>query len=78
VGGESGPGARLVEEDWVIDIREQCRKAGVAFFFKQWVVCRRAKMVGLSKDGPGTKCQLTRYWQFSENTNAAMKEIDAY
>ena len=36
VGGESGPGARPIEEGWVIDIQQQCQKAGVAFFFKQW------------------------------------------
>lgn len=36
VGGESGPGARLMDPDWVIDIKEQCKKAGVPFFFKQW------------------------------------------
>lgn len=36
VGGESGPGARPVEESWILDIRDQCREAGVAFFFKQW------------------------------------------
>jgi protein gp37 len=36
VGGESGPGARPMERDWVISIRNQCEQAGVAFFFKQW------------------------------------------
>jgi len=36
VGGESGPGARPVEESWVLDIRDQCKASGVAFFFKQW------------------------------------------
>ena len=36
VGGESGPGARPMQELWVTDIRDQCRKANVAFFFKQW------------------------------------------
>ncbi|MGI8857027.1 MAG: DUF5131 family protein [Thermomicrobiales bacterium] len=36
VGGESGPGARPMNPAWVIDIRDQCRQAGVAFFFKQW------------------------------------------
>lgn len=36
VGGESGPGARPMQEDWVLSIREQCEAAGVAFFFKQW------------------------------------------
>lgn len=36
VGGESGPGARRMTAEWVKDIRDQCRKANVAFFFKQW------------------------------------------
>jgi protein gp37 len=36
VGGESGPQARPMAEDWVIEIRDQCRAANVAFFFKQW------------------------------------------
>lgn len=36
VGGESGPGARPMDARWVLDIRNQCLSAGVAFFFKQW------------------------------------------
>ena len=36
VGGESGPKARPMREEWAIDIREQCLSAGVPFFFKQW------------------------------------------
>jgi protein gp37 len=36
VGGESGPGARTMNKQWVLDIRDQCKKAHVAFFFKQW------------------------------------------
>jgi len=36
VGGESGPGARPMNEEWVTDIRRQCAWANVAFFFKQW------------------------------------------
>ena len=36
VGGESGPGARPMDEAWVLGIREQCREARVPFFFKQW------------------------------------------
>jgi protein gp37 len=36
VGGESGPRARPIEESWVVDVRDQCIDAGVAFFFKQW------------------------------------------
>lgn len=36
VGGESGPGARAMQAEWVVDIRDQCLAAGVPFFFKQW------------------------------------------
>lgn len=36
VGGESGPGARQIKPQWVTDIRDQCLKADVPFFFKQW------------------------------------------
>jgi protein gp37 len=36
VGGESGPRARPMDSAWVIDIRNQCLKASVPFFFKQW------------------------------------------
>jgi len=43
VGGESGPGARPMEKDWVISIRQQCRIQGVTFFFKQWGGVRKKK-----------------------------------
>ena len=36
VGGESGPKARTIKKEWVLDIRDQCRKSIVPFFFKQW------------------------------------------
>jgi protein gp37 len=36
VGGESGPRARPIDVQWVREIREACRRAGAAFFFKQW------------------------------------------
>jgi protein gp37 len=36
VGGESGPGARPLEREWVVGVRDQCKKAKVPFFFKQW------------------------------------------
>lgn len=35
VGGETGPGAREMDPGWARDIRDQCRAAGVSFFFKQ-------------------------------------------
>jgi len=36
VGGESGPRARVMAEEWALDLRDQCRAQKVAFFFKQW------------------------------------------
>jgi len=36
VGGESGHDARSMEEEWVLEIKQQCDAADVAFFFKQW------------------------------------------
>ena len=36
VGGESGPGARPMEPEWVRQIRDNCAASGVPFFFKQW------------------------------------------
>ncbi len=36
VGGESGPKARPMHPDWARSIRDQCKEAGVPFFFKQW------------------------------------------
>ena len=35
-GGESGPRARFMDPSWVREVRDQCQRAGVAFFFKQW------------------------------------------
>ncbi len=35
-GGESGPGARAMDPDWVRGVRDQCAVASVPFFFKQW------------------------------------------
>jgi protein gp37 len=36
VGGESGRKARPISKEWIIDIKNQCEMASVAFFFKQW------------------------------------------
>jgi protein gp37 len=47
VGGESGPGARPMQEEWVTDIRDICLASNVPFFFKQWggVIKKRAGRV---------------------------------
>ncbi len=42
-GGESGPGARKMEEAWVLRLRDRCREAGVPFFFKQWGGVRKSR-----------------------------------
>ena len=43
VGGESGPKARPMDHRWVIQIRDQCIKKEVPFFFKQWGGVRKHK-----------------------------------
>lgn len=50
VGGESGPGSRPMNAEWVSDIRDQCAVAGVAFFFKQWGGTNK-KRTGRELDG---------------------------
>jgi len=50
VGGESGPGARPMKEEWVVSIQEQCAAANVPFFFKQWGGVRK-KVHGRSLHG---------------------------
>jgi protein gp37 len=45
-GGESGHNARPVKQEWVLDIKDHCQKAGVPFFFKQW---------GMAKFNPDPK-----------------------
>jgi protein gp37 len=50
VGGESGHGARPLQKEWVLNIREQCRAADVAFFFKQWGGVQKAA-AGRQLDG---------------------------
>jgi protein gp37 len=43
LGGESGPGARPIDEAWVVSVRDACRSASVPFFFKQWGGTRKGK-----------------------------------
>jgi protein gp37 len=50
VGGESGSGARPMDKEWIIEIKNQCKKAKVAFFFKQWGGVRK-KTTGRILDG---------------------------
>jgi len=43
VGGESGPGARSMQPEWAVRIRDQCAAQSVPFFFKQWGGVHRKK-----------------------------------
>lgn len=43
VGGESGLGARIMEREWVVSLRDQCLRAGVPWFFKQWGGVRKSE-----------------------------------
>jgi three-Cys-motif partner protein len=49
-GGESGPGHRPVQAEWIRGLRDRCHRDGVAFFFKQWGGLR-AKSGGRQLDG---------------------------
>lgn len=50
VGGESGPKSRPIDPEWVIDLRDQCQRADVPFFFKQWGG-KNKKKAGRALDG---------------------------
>jgi protein gp37 len=50
VGGESGHGARPMKKEWVVSVRDQCKREGVPFFFKQWGGVRK-KAAGRKLDG---------------------------
>lgn len=73
-GGESGPGARPMRPAWVQSIRRQCRRAGVAFFFKQWG--------GVRKDRTGRMLNGRTYDEMPpvliESTVRGRKPLPAY
>jgi protein gp37 len=50
VGGESGAGARPMQKEWVLSLRDQCEHAQIPFFFKQWGGVRKSK-AGREIDG---------------------------
>jgi len=68
VGGESGPRARPIDSAWVTDIRDQCSRAGVAFFFKQWGG-KNKKRAGRVLDG--------RTWDEMPNVEAVREAASA-
>jgi protein gp37 len=85
VGGESGPGARPMKKEWVVSVRDQCRRASVPFFFKQWGGVRKAAS-GRRLDGR-TYDEFPRRVQYpvlaadyclslAANVEAAFKKVD--
>ena len=71
VGGESGPKARPMDETWAIEIRDQCKIAKVAFFFKQWGGVR-PKSGGRRLRGR----EWNEYPKISEHKSASTKQIE--
>lgn len=53
-GGESGPGARPMHPDWARSVRDQCKAAGVPFWFKQWGEWAPNCLCGKAKPCKGT------------------------
>src|SRR5215472_13741436 len=68
VGGESGPGARPMDPEWVRSVRHQCIKSGVSFFFKQWGGVRKAR-TGRQLDG-------RTYDEFPMRNDSAVPSLD--
>ncbi len=62
VGGESGPGARPMQKEWVIEIRDKCQKLDIPFFFKQWGGTNKKK-AGSLLDGVNYK-QMPSVYKF--------------
>lgn len=60
VGGESGPGARPMDAEWVRTLRDQCVRRSIPFFFKQWGGRGGVNGGGSWRVGPGTNFRESR------------------
>ena len=68
VGGESGPGARPMDLNWVRDIHAQCRRAKIKFFFKQWR--------GVRKSEAGRELDSQTYDEFPKRKEAPVPNLE--
>jgi protein gp37 len=69
VGGESGAGARPMKKEWVLQLRDQCQRNGIPFFFKQWG--------GVRKKSAGRRLAGRTYDEFPRRvTNEVMSVLD--
>jgi protein gp37 len=66
VGGESGPGARPMDERWVVSLLAQCKQSAVPFFFKQWG--------GVQKKKHGRTLQGRTFDEFPATSDVAFPE----
>jgi len=66
VGGESGPAARPMQPSWVLEIRDQCQRAEVPFFFKQWG--------GVNKRRAGRLLEGQTWDEYPEPLNSSLHE----
>ena len=67
IGGESGPHARPIEKSWVLEIRNQCIKNYIPFFFKQWGGFNKKKN-GRLLDG--------KYWDEIPSNNLELQQLE--
>jgi protein gp37 len=68
VGGESGHGARPMKKEWVVSVRDQCKREDVPFFFKQWG--------GVRKKAAGRKLDGKTYDEFPQRIHHPVLEAD--
>jgi protein gp37 len=68
VGGESGHGARPMKKEWVVSVRDQCKREDVPFFFKQWG--------GVRKKAAGRKLDGKTYDEFPQRTHHPVLEAN--
>ncbi|MBI4572651.1 MAG: DUF5131 family protein [candidate division NC10 bacterium] len=76
VGGESGPGCRPMEADWVREIRDRCVVSGVPFFFKQWGGVRKGR-TGRLLDGRTWDAMPQPVLRWHHSESAACAHTDA-
>jgi len=71
VGGESGAGARPMKKEWVLQLRDQCERNGIPFFFKQWG--------GVRKKSAGRRLAGRTYDEFPRRvTNPVLSATDCF
>lgn len=73
VGGESGPNARPMKENWALEIKDQCEAQNVPFFFKQWGTWGRDG-VKRNKQANGSRLRGKEYKQMPKAYNDEYKE----